>query len=125
MAYSQAHVIVIGFGLDTKDSFDNVKIKWAEEVRAKCPGVPIILVGLKKDLRDDREAIETMRKNALQFVTEREGEAMKDEIGARKYLECSSLTGVGVDDVFEAATRTALLANDGEITTGCMCCSLM
>lgn len=40
---------------------------------------------------------------------------MKDEIGARKYLECSSLTGDGVDDVFEAATRAALLSrNEGE-----------
>jgi Rho family protein len=35
---------------------------------------------------------------------------MKDAIGARKYLECSSLTGEGVDDVFEAATRAAMIS---------------
>jgi Rho family protein len=41
------------------------------------------------------------------------------EIGARRYLECSSLTGEGVDDVFEAATRAALLKfEDGE-SVGC------
>jgi Rho family protein len=44
---------------------------------------------------------------------------MKELIGARKYLECSSLTGDGVDDVFEAATRAALLAVDKKDRAGC------
>ncbi|KAG9541852.1 hypothetical protein KCU97_g20190, partial [Aureobasidium melanogenum] len=53
LAYSQAHVILIGFSVDTPDSLENVKHKWADEATERCPGVPIILVGLKKDLRDD------------------------------------------------------------------------
>jgi len=55
-------------------------------------------------------------------VSKAEGERMKDIIGARKYLECSSLTGEGVDDVFEAATRAAMIAGDltGE-KGGCGC----
>jgi Rho family protein len=44
---------------------------------------------------------------------------MAHTIGAKKYLECSSLTGEGVDDVFEAATRAALLGHDEGDTTGC------
>ena len=50
-----------------------------------------------------------MRKKSLRFTTSKEGSEIAREIGARKYLECSSLTGDGVDDVFEAATRAALL----------------
>jgi Rho family protein len=73
------------------------------------PEVPIILVGLKKDLRDDPLAQEEMRKKSLRFITPKEGNDIAQEIGARRYLECSSLTGEGVDDVFEAATRAALL----------------
>jgi Rho family protein len=46
---------------------------------------------------------------------------MKEMIGARKYLECSSLTGDGVDDVFEAATRAALLSVDKKEQNGCGC----
>lgn len=46
---------------------------------------------------------------------------MKEMIGARKYLECSSLTGDGVDDVFEAATRAALLSVDKKEGAGCGC----
>ncbi|KAI0395871.1 Rho2 GTPase [Xylariaceae sp. FL0594] len=109
LAYAKAHVLLIGFSVDSPDSLDNVKNKWIEEATERCPGVPIILVGLKKDLRDDPVAIEEMRKRSLRFVTERQGEATAQDIGARKYLECSSLSGEGVDDVFEAATRAALL----------------
>ncbi|KAF4306579.1 Ras GTPase [Botryosphaeria dothidea] len=119
LAYSKAHVILIGFSVDSPDSLENVKHKWAEEARERCPDVPIILVGLKKDLRDDPLAQEEMRKKSLKFTTPKAGNDMKDEIGARKYLECSSLTGDGVDDVFEAATRAALLSVDKTETNGC------
>lgn len=81
--------------------------------------MPIILVGLKKDLRHDPVAIEDMRKKSLRFVTESDGEAAAREIGARKYLECSSLSGEGVDDVFEAATRAALLTFEKGEGGGC------
>jgi len=91
-----------------------------EEVRERCPDVPVILVGLKKDLREDPLAIEEMRRRSMRFVSPREGAEMAQICGARKYLECSSLTGEGVDDVFEAATRAALLTfNDGHSKGGC------
>jgi len=60
-----------------------------------------------------------MRKKSLKFVTERQGESTAQEIGARKYLECSSLSGEGVDDVFEAATRAALLNFEKRESGGC------
>jgi len=125
LAYSKAHVILIGFSIDSPDSLSNVQAKWAEEAREKCPGVPVILVGLKKDLRDDPVVQEEMRKKALSFVTKREGEEVKDAIGARKYLECSSLTGEGVDDVFEAATRAAMIAGRDSSERGAGCCIIL
>ncbi|KAI1815184.1 GTP-binding protein rho2 [Poronia punctata] len=119
LAYAKAHVLLIGFSVDSPDSLDNVKNKWITEATERCPGVPVILVGLKKDLRDDPVAIEEMRKKSLRFVTERQGETTAQEIGARKYLECSSLSGEGVDDVFEAATRAALLNFEKGENGGC------
>ncbi|KAF9889108.1 Rho GTPase [Aspergillus nanangensis] len=120
LAYSQAHVILIGYAVDTPDSLENVKHKWIEEANERCPRVPIILVGLKKDLREDPLAIEEMRKKSLRFVTAKEGSETATQIGARKYLECSSLTGEGVDDVFEAATRAALLTFDKRKSSCCI-----
>ncbi|TVY90364.1 GTP-binding protein [Lachnellula willkommii] len=119
LAYSKAHVILIGFSIDTPDSLDNVKHKWVEEANERCPGVPIILVGLKKDLREDPIAIEEIRKRSQHFVGTREATDIAHDIGARKYLECSSLTGEGVDDVFEAATRAALLTFEKGEGGGC------
>lgn len=93
--------------------------QWVEEATEKCPDVPIILVGLKKDLREDPVAVEEMRKKSLRFVTEHDGETAAREVGAKKYLECSSLSGEGVDDVFEAATRAALLTFEKGEGGGC------
>lgn len=94
--------------------------QWIEEAHERCPGVPIILVGLKKDLREDPLAIEEMRKKSLRFVTTKEGTETATQVGARRYLECSSLTGEGVDDVFEAATRAALLTFDKRKSSCCI-----
>lgn len=97
--------------------------QWVEEVVELCPGVPIILVGLKKDLREDPVAVEEMRKKSLRFVTSHDGEAAAREMNAKRYLECSSLSGEGVDDVFEAATRAALLTF--EKSEGGSCCVIL
>jgi hypothetical protein len=95
-------------------------VQWIEEANERCPGVPIILVGLKKDLRENPGAIEEMRKKSLRFVSPKEGSETATQIKARKYLECSSLTGEGVDDVFEAATRAALLTFDKRKSSCCI-----
>lgn len=65
-------------------------------------------------------AIEEMRKKSLKFLTSKEGSDTAAQVGARKYLECSSLTGEGVDDVFEAATRAALLTFDKQRSSCCV-----
>ncbi|KAL5371668.1 hypothetical protein DPSP01_014093 [Paraphaeosphaeria sporulosa] len=119
LSYTKAHVILIGFSVEFLDSLENVKQKWSEEAQERCPGVPIILVGLKKDLREDPLIQEEMRKKSLKFTTPKAGDVIKDFIGARKYLECSSVNGDGVDDVFEAATRVALLSADKDEGRGC------
>lgn len=84
--------------------------------------MPVILVGLKKDLRDDPIAAEEMRKKSLRFISTKEGQDTAALIGAKRFLECSSLTGEGVDDVFEAATRAALLTFE---TRSSSCCVIL
>lgn len=43
-----------------------------------------------------------------------QGEEVRKKIGAYKYLECSARTNEGVREVFEAATRAALLTKTGK-----------
>jgi Rho family, other len=73
----------------------------------------------EKDLREDPVAIEELRNKSQHFVSSREASKMAQTIGAKIYLECSSLTGEGVDDMFEAATRAALLEYDDRDASGC------
>ena len=75
-----------------------------------CQGLPIILVGCKRDLRDDPKTIEDLAKNKQKPVSYEEGLAVAQKIGAYKYLECSAKKNDGVKDVFEHATRAALMA---------------
>lgn len=105
--------------MDSPDSLENAKTKWIEEVNELCPNVPVLLVGLKKDLRTHPVAIEEMRKRSTPFVSPQEAEAISKEIGARRYLECSALTGEGVDDIFEVATRASLLINNQQPNPTC------
>jgi Rho family protein len=47
---------------------NNFNRQWFDEVNRLCPGTPIVLVGLKSDLRQDPEAMEDMRRKSLRFV---------------------------------------------------------
>lgn len=50
-----------------------------------------------------------------------QGEEVRKKIGAHKYLECSAKTNEGVREVFEHATRAALLSrNSGKKHKKCL-----
>lgn len=50
---------------------------------------------------------------SLGLTTCLQGEEIRKKIGAYKYLECSAKTNEGVREVFEHATRAALLSRKG------------
>ncbi|TDL19246.1 small GTPase-binding protein [Rickenella mellea] len=109
LSYTNTHVMLVCFAIDSPDSLDNVREKWHSEVSHFCAGVPVILVGCKKDLRRDPETIEELRKTSQWVVSPEEGMAVAHKIYANHYLECSARTGEGVREVFQYATRAALL----------------
>lgn len=108
LSYPDTDVILMCFSIDQPDSLENIPEKWVPEVKHFCPNVPIVLVGNKKDLRNDDYTIRDLQRNKQQPVSHSEGEQMASRIGAKAYLECSALTKDGVRGVFESATRAAL-----------------
>jgi len=108
LSYPDTDVILMCFSIDQPDSLENIPEKWVPEVKHFCPNVPIVLVGNKKDLRNDDYTIRDLQRNKQSPVSYNEGEQMASRIGAKAYLECSALTKDGVRGVFEAATRAAL-----------------
>lgn len=58
-----------------------LSLQWYPEVRHHCPHTPILLVGTKLDLRDDKDTIERLRDKKLAPITYPQGLAMAREIG--------------------------------------------
>ncbi|XP_045210997.2 ras-related C3 botulinum toxin substrate 1-like [Mercenaria mercenaria] len=80
--------------------------KWVPKVRHYCPSTPIILVGAKLDQREyNRKYNADHNKNC---VSNDQGVHLMEEIGARRYLECSALAQQGLTTVFEEAVKIAL-----------------
>ncbi|XP_038700374.1 rac-like GTP-binding protein ARAC7 isoform X2 [Tripterygium wilfordii] len=106
LSYRGADIFVLAFSLISRASYENVLKKWMPELRRFAPNVPIVLVGTKLDLRDDRGYLaDHMSSN---FVTSAQGEELRKQIGAAAYIECSSKTQQNVKAVFDTAIKVVL-----------------
>lgn len=119
LSYPQTDVFLVCFSVIATSSFDNVKAKWIPEIQHHAPGVPLVLVGTKSDLRDDQEQISQLQSKGLSMVTPQAADQMAGEIGAAKYLECSALTQEGLKAVFDEAIRAALQPKKKKKKGGC------
>ncbi|XP_069325296.1 transforming protein RhoA-like isoform X2 [Eulemur rufifrons] len=120
LSYPDTDVILMCFSIDCPDSLENIPEKWTPEVKHFCPNVPIILVGNKKDLRNDERTRQKLAKVKQEPVKPEEGRDMANRIGALGYMECSAKTKDGVREVFEMATRAALQARRQKKKSGCL-----
>ena len=105
--YPQIDVIVIMFDLVRQDTMLDVEKFWYRELSGHCPNIPIILVGTKVDLRQDKRYKKSVS-------TYNDGISLARRIKARKYLECSSKTLVGLDSVFQEAALSVLQPANGD-----------
>src|SRR4051812_20855559 len=55
LSYPKTDVFLVCFGIDSKASFENVRNRRFPEVQKYAPGVPLVLVGTKSDLRNDQD----------------------------------------------------------------------
>lgn len=113
-------LIILCFSVDSKDSLENVESKWVGEIADNCPGVKLVLVALKCDLReqtgqdDDEEAGEGTTGDDGQAgekkptISYDQGLEVARRIGALRYLECSAMRNRGVNEAFTEAARVAL-----------------
>ena len=90
--------------------------QWYPEVTHFCPNTPLILVGLKSDLRTKRTCVELLRTQGLTPVTPEQGQAVARQMGAA-YIECSAKEAKGINEVFELAINTAVKVEDESYET--------
>ena len=119
LSYPDTDVILMCFSIDSPDSLENIPEKWTPEVKHFCPNVPIILVGNKKDLRNDENTRRELTKMKQEPVKFEEAKAICEKINGYEYLECSAKTKEGVRDVFKTATTAALQTKKRKKKKGC------
>jgi Ras-related C3 botulinum toxin substrate 1 len=77
---------------------ENIKTKWLPEIIHHLPNCPRVLVGTKKDMRDQS-------KNK---VSPQDGEQFAKENKFTAYCECSAKVNDGLKEVFDTAIRVVL-----------------
>ncbi|KAL8603613.1 hypothetical protein ACOMHN_005555 [Nucella lapillus] len=133
LSYYNTDVFVVCFSVANPDSYLNVRSRWVPELHAYRPGTPFLLVGTQADLRlhpppitppnptthpnlptSPAPSTPTNHSSSSSFssltarVPVEKGRKLARKIGAVEYLECSALTGSGLNEVFRQALMCAL-----------------
>lgn len=111
--YPGTNVVILCIAVDNPESvaksgnFGSLE-RWSLELKDNCKGIPIVIVGTKKDLRGDPVVLRRLGENKLKPLK------YKDIIKATKKfknaiaLDCSSISKDGVQDVFKAVVKLGL-----------------
>jgi GTPase SAR1 family protein len=111
-------MFLICFSVVGPDSFQNVLTKWHPEIHHHCPKAKRMLIGTKKDLRNNADILAKLQRSGQQPISPEEAQQMVREpkgcacnclnllcvsqakqIGAIAYRECSALTREGLKEV--------------------------
>eukprot|EP00057_Strongylocentrotus_purpuratus_P018389 XP_011672863.1 PREDICTED: ras-like GTP-binding protein rhoA [Strongylocentrotus purpuratus] len=107
-AYPKTDVVLLCFSFDQPDSFEDISEKWIPEVKKYLPKAPIILVGNKKDLQNDKDTIQELLKENQEPVKTEDAQVLAKKIGAIPYLECSAKENKGITEVFETVALAGI-----------------
>ena len=106
--YEDTEVFILCFSLVSPTSYENVREKWFPEIRQYCPTAPIVLVGMKQDLRDDQPTLDKLAAMKQKPISYLQGLSLSNQVGALKYLECSALSRTGLDEVFKEVINATI-----------------
>eukprot|EP00299_Pterocystis_sp_00344_P005074 c163_g1_i1.p1 GENE.c163_g1_i1~~c163_g1_i1.p1 ORF type:complete len:287 (+),score=67.44 c163_g1_i1:536-1396(+) len=118
LSYPQTNVFLMCFAVNHRDSFERVTSEFVPEIRQRCPKVPILLVGLKSDLRESSGSNPEIPSDTNSFVTREEAIACSNKIKAVEYLECSALNKTGLQEI---VLRSAV-AGQRQVRSERLCC---
>ncbi|KAI9703077.1 MAG: hypothetical protein M1820_005949 [Bogoriella megaspora] len=110
-------VIVLCYSIPDRSTLTSIHTRWKYEVETHFnydEQLPVILLGLKRDLRKEGDP---------NMVIPHEGLRIAQEMRCDRYAECSASTGELCREVFEDLARTAALTttNKGGKSEGTSC----
>eukprot|EP01089_Gocevia_fonbrunei_P007679 TRINITY_DN18917_c0_g1_i1.p1 TRINITY_DN18917_c0_g1~~TRINITY_DN18917_c0_g1_i1.p1 ORF type:complete len:176 (+),score=27.43 TRINITY_DN18917_c0_g1_i1:72-530(+) len=90
LSYKETNIFLLCFSIADPVSFENIREKWVPEINHYAPHVPLVLVGTKKELRDDETTIKVLSAKGLTPVPPTKGENLAGLINAQRYVEVSA-----------------------------------
>eukprot|EP01099_Mayorella_cantabrigiensis_P004302 TRINITY_DN3222_c0_g1_i1.p1 TRINITY_DN3222_c0_g1~~TRINITY_DN3222_c0_g1_i1.p1 ORF type:complete len:201 (-),score=25.20 TRINITY_DN3222_c0_g1_i1:38-640(-) len=121
-------VFLIGFSVASSTGFESIRATWFPRLLHYCPKTPVVIVGMKIDLREDPQTLDLLAQKKMQVVSAEQGNKVAKDLSRYvrvKYMECSSLKQQGVRQVFEDAVGTIFEEAEGktknEGASSCSC----
>jgi len=105
LSYPGAAVVGVGFSLTDRGSLEAVTERWLPEIRHHLPRAPVILIGMKADLRDNAAGGHSSP------IPREQCQAVASQSGVAAYHENSALTQAGQAQTFQ----TLIAAARGEL----------
>ncbi|ODV62710.1 cell division cycle 42 [Ascoidea rubescens DSM 1968] len=130
LSYADAKAFLVCYSVDQPQELESVLLKWMSEVREHCPKTPIVLVACKTDLRKSAQRRSELRANGYSMVTTAKGDELARKFKLRefcveRFYETSSLTGKGVDQLFEETFRMIVTKENTKFRERYGCCSII
>ena len=97
MRYPEVDIFLLCFSVMNSSTLEHIRDVWLPEIRGPCPNAQFLLIGLRADMRDE---IPTSWDSP---VAKEKAISMGAELGAMKYVECSSRLNHGIQEVFAEA----------------------
>ncbi|KAL2258139.1 hypothetical protein VTK26DRAFT_8675 [Humicola hyalothermophila] len=113
-------LVVVCYDISQRLSLINLQRVWIKQVRstfASSDALPMLVLGLKRDLRSEDDP------NGI--IYPQEGYRAAQEMRADKYMECSAVTGELMTEVFDDICATALKTTTPEGGQSAGGCTLM
>ncbi len=126
-AYHKVDAVMLCYPVNSIDSFERIRTYWVRELKEHAPKASFVVVGTKKDIRDEaRHNLELLKRTlqgsekemegrihleaefAEKFVSFDRGKRLSNEIGAQNFYECSSMYREGTRDLFESVAMMAM-----------------
>ncbi|VDP79866.1 unnamed protein product [Echinostoma caproni] len=102
LTYSGVDAVILCYSVVHETSYENIRCKWSEELLKHLPGIPVVLVGTKIDLR------ERIIPGFTRAITYDQGSRLAKRIDATAYVECSALCQINIKEVFDKAIKAVL-----------------
>eukprot|EP00475_Leptophrys_vorax_P008175 TRINITY_DN15261_c0_g1_i1.p1 TRINITY_DN15261_c0_g1~~TRINITY_DN15261_c0_g1_i1.p1 ORF type:complete len:122 (+),score=31.08 TRINITY_DN15261_c0_g1_i1:284-649(+) len=103
--YRELQVLLILFAINQRSSLDNVVGHRMGKLKsyAMLYNPVLLLVGSKKDVRESQSELKESH------VSVQDAKTIMTEIGAMDYVECSALTGEGVQELLDKVAELTLI----------------